>query len=187
MHRLTAQTCALASSILLNVSCGTDNSGEEHGAGAGGQASAGVGASAGIGASAGVGGLGGQASGTAGATPGGAGGAGAAAGGSGPANAGAAAFTPETLLTATYAECSKGCALVASACPTTNASNCTEGCNSQADSYFDSGKCGLEFYEVWACINSTLGTSDITCPMTSSGRPMFKGCTAEQLRYTSCM
>jgi hypothetical protein len=181
-----ARNALFVSLLIPNVSCSSDGDGNTQRAGSsglgGGTSAAGAGGVS-------YGGAGGTSAGAttvagtsaAGASPGGGGatsGSGGTSGGSG--------YTPEQLLTATYAECSKGCRLVAGACPSSNVVNCTEGCNSQADNYFDSAKCGVEFFDAWSCINRTLSASDIVCPTTAGGLPTFNGCSAEQSRYTAC-
>ena len=183
MHRLTARTCWFPFFLALNVSCGSDAPEEQQVAGS---------SSSGGGATAGLGGVGGaQASsgapGTAGSAAGATNGTGGVSGAGGEAGGGMPALTPEELLAASHSECSKGCTLVLSACPNSNFVNCVGGCTSQADSYFDSGKCGLEFYEAWVCINRDLGPTDVTCAMSSGHSATFNGCGPEQARYTQCL
>ncbi len=169
--------------LILNTSCSDKSGGVASGAGSSGIA--GALASLGGGGSSSTGGTSSEKAGAAGLLAGSAGTSGEASSGGG-AGGGPGLLTPEQLLTATYAECSKGCSLVRSACPSTNYADCVEGCNTQADILFDSGSCAVEFYDGWYCINHSLGPGDVICASTQSASAQFKGCEVEQSRYAQC-
>lgn len=108
-----------------------------------------------------------------------------AVGGGGSGNAGAD-LTPEELRDATYDECAVACVTENEACPSIAQENCFGSCSSQADGALTSGSCGLELYQALYCINRQLEISDIRCPSSPGGAPMFDGCLEEQVRYADC-
>ena len=167
--------------LMLAAACGGTENGVAAAAGSSGTAgnllAAGASSVGGAGGGAlSVAGAGGTITGAAG---GAAGGVGGAAGG------GSAGLSPEQLRTATYDECTKGCTLVVSACPSDSYDECLSSCRSRADLFFDLGKCGAVFYEAWVCVNRTLHIADIGCAQGDNGTA-FKGCVVEQDRLVKC-
>ena len=104
----------------------------------------------------------------------------------GHAGAGAASLTPEQIRTITYGECSKACSVVVAACPIEPYDNCLSDCRSVADLFFEFGRCGSAYYEVWACTSRITHEADIGCPQSDRGTATIKGCVDEQDRLLRC-
>lgn len=159
------------------LACGTDNSNVDAVAGNGGLGAESAGASGSF-AKAGSGGTSGN-----GASSGSASGGAPPSGGAGASPIGSAgSLSPTELRDATNVQCAKGCTLANKACPDIEYLACQRQCNLSVSDYYRTGRCGLEFFQAWSCVN-TLTAQMITC--TPSG-PVFHGCTSEQARYTAC-